>query len=282
MNRGRNPELPAFGCFLGPDKSGSSWLQHAAQLHPEVSAPEAKDLFYFDHFYGRGTDWYERQFATMPTTKVHLEICHDYLFSDEACARIADYCPDARLIVCLRHPVDRARSAYQYMRRQGRTRTSFSQALMTVPELIDHARYGNHLSRYTQVFRADQILLLDFAELEVTPNRFWERVCHHLSVTPVVLGAEETQPIRTASEARHFLAARYGRRLGWTLRRMRLERVVASVKDSRVVSAVLFKEPSEVPTVSPADIDVIRESLRNDTQQLDSEWGTDYTERWWT
>ena len=76
--------------FIGPDKTGSSWLYQILRGHPECHVPELKDIYFFDRFYARGLDWYLSLFdSAAPGARAVGELSHDYLFSPAAAERIA-------------------------------------------------------------------------------------------------------------------------------------------------------------------------------------------------
>ena len=120
-------------------------MQAVLERHPTVAVPAAKDLHFFNRFHRRGIDWYLRHFDVNDQTTTAVEVCHDYLFDEQAIIRIVDTFPDAKFVVCARHPAERAVSAYLYMVRQGRTRLDLSTALREIDELIDHGRYHAHI-----------------------------------------------------------------------------------------------------------------------------------------
>lgn len=125
--------LPNF-VFLGPDKSGSTWLHAALSRHPLVYLTPGKDLHFFDRYFDRGLDWYAAQFRG---AEQHHEIVGEigtrYLYARRVPLRIHQTLPDARLMVCVRDPVKRAFSSYLYLRRQGQDLGTFAEALDSTP-----------------------------------------------------------------------------------------------------------------------------------------------------
>ena len=61
MDRGRPVTRPNF-LFIGPDKTGSSWMFHILSRHPDCFVPVAKDIYFFDRYYSKGMGWYLRHF----------------------------------------------------------------------------------------------------------------------------------------------------------------------------------------------------------------------------
>ncbi len=270
--------------FLGPDKAGSSWMFRLAAWHPQIAVPKAKDLFFFDRFYDRGVDWYESRFPTSEQARVRLEICHDYLFSAAAAHRIHHHYPGARLLVCLRHPVDRAVSSYHYMVRQGRVDSDFSTAIRKVDELIDHGRYGAHLSTYLSIFPREQLHVLDFDLLQADPQSFARSFFRSLGVTPEEPPPELLAPARAASRPRLASAAKAGKWLANVLRQYGHENLLSRLKDSRTIERALFRElrPGEKVRPTQQDIAHMRGNLKRDAELLDHHLGTTYAQRWWS
>ena len=159
-------QLPTF-LYIGPDKAGSTWLYEALRCHPDIYMSAAKELFYFNDHYHRGPRWYLQHFAkAKPGHRVIGEVSHDYLFSVDACHRIANDLSDVRLMACLREPVDRAFSLYLYMVRQGRVSGSFEQALEDMTALVDHGLYAKHLSVYISVFGRHRVHVVVFPRVD--------------------------------------------------------------------------------------------------------------------
>src|SRR5437868_1940103 len=139
---------PTF-LFIGPDKSGSTWLSEILRQHPACFVPPLKDIYFFDRYYDRGLSWYLSQFDGAPASARAVgELSHDYLFSTQAADRIRNDLSGVSLLVCLREPVERTFSHYLYMVRSGRTTESFEDALEHFPELVENSRYATHLRTY--------------------------------------------------------------------------------------------------------------------------------------
>ena len=166
----RPQRVPDF-LYIGPDKSGSSWLFEVLRQHPRCFVPPAKDLYFFDRHYSRGMDWYLRHFGVAPAGCTHCgELSHDYLFSAEAAARIARDLPAARLITILREPAERTFSHYLYLLRSGRTRLAFPEALDAFPELIRNSLYGQHLTAWLRVVDRSRLGVFFFDQLQSAPE----------------------------------------------------------------------------------------------------------------
>jgi hypothetical protein len=221
--------LPGF-LFIGPDKTGSSWLYELLRAHPQCFVPQCKDIYFFDRHYGRGMDWYGSFFREAPGgTKAVGELSHDYLFSGAAAERISRELPRVRLIASLRNPAERTFSHYLYMIRSGRTRLPFDRALEAFPELIDNSLYHKHLSRYFERFDAAQIKILWFDDLKGNPRRFGEECLDFLGLDRRH-GFDYRTKVREASSPRSYWLAKALKAGADAARAMRMERLVGAVK----------------------------------------------------
>jgi len=103
--------LPNF-IIIGAAKAASTWLSDCMGEHPDVFMAEIKEVRYFSVAYDRGLDWYKTHFADWNGEKAVGEANPGYLGDDHAPARIKETLGDVPLILSMRHPVDRAYSAY--------------------------------------------------------------------------------------------------------------------------------------------------------------------------
>lgn len=273
--------LPNF-LFLGPDKCGSTWLHDVLSTHPQVHLTPAKDTYFFDREFSRGLSWYERQFSgARPEHLVVGEICHDYLFDEAAADRIAEILPDAKLMICLRDPAERAFSAYLNLTRHGQFDGTFEDALDTVPELLDHGRYGLHIQRYLNRFDRDQVFVAQFDDLRADPQRFLDTVTQFLGVSRLALTDELAKPARGAAAARSERVATWVKRVAIVARRAGLVGVIGRVKGSRTVRRALYRELTDAaPSASDATVAVIRTSLHDDIAHAGRLLNEDLFARW--
>jgi hypothetical protein len=258
-------------------------MQGVLERHPDVAVPAAKDLHFFNRFHARGIDWYLGQFDPGPATRTAVEVCHDYLFDEQAIMRIVETFPAARFVVCARHPADRAVSAYLYMRRQGRTRLDLSRALREIPELVDHGRYHEHLTRVLAHVEADRVTVLDFSELARDPAAFKAHLLAGLGAPPRPLDEDDRRPVRAAARPRSRAAARAGKLAAGVLRRVRAERVLGRLKASSRIERLLFTPyaEDERPVLIEGDLGYLRGVLEADARALDTLLGSLYAKQWW-
>ena len=117
MSIAAKPQLDFI--VIGAIKAATTWLQAQLKQHPDVFVPDIEPHF-FTRDHDRGWGWYRSLF---PDAKRDGELwgekTADYLAKPEAARRIAQEYPDAKLIVQLRNPIDRAYSDYKMLYRRG-------------------------------------------------------------------------------------------------------------------------------------------------------------------
>ena len=141
--------LPDF-LVIGAKRSGTTSLYRYLLQHPRVLPlfPSARHLpmrenlkgvHYFDTGVGKGVAWYRSHFpSSLARARAERrlggpvltgEASPYYLFHPEAPARASAVVPDAKLIVLLRHPTERAFSHYREQVRNGAEKLSFEEAI---------------------------------------------------------------------------------------------------------------------------------------------------------
>ena len=177
------PKINTF--IVGAQKAGTSSLYDWLGQHPAIWAPpEIKDYHFFteNQLYQEGED-HINNFYKQQNASINLYASVNYLyFYDVAAKRIYDYNPNAKIIICLRNPVDRAVSAYKYVYRVMRETYSFDEAISREIQnnlkkeeradktYIEHGKYLEQIRGYLHYFNKKQIHFVFFEEL-VDPDK---------------------------------------------------------------------------------------------------------------
>ncbi|MEL7147808.1 MAG: sulfotransferase domain-containing protein, partial [Bacteroidota bacterium] len=112
-------KLPDFLC-IGAQKSGSSTLYWWLKQHPQLAMSFDKESKFLDRYYSKGEKWYRHQFPLASSRKLAGDNTPYYLFHPLVPERAHALCPNAKVIMILRNPIDRAYSQYQMECRKGR------------------------------------------------------------------------------------------------------------------------------------------------------------------
>lgn len=228
--------LPDF-LIIGTKRGGTTSLWRYLLEHPHVHrlfpAWNTKTSHYFEENWGRGEAWYrshfptERQRATLAKkvggpTKVG-EAAPLYMFHPLAPERVAKVVPDAKLIVLLRDPVERAYSHWKERRTEGKEPLDFAEALaregertagererlIADPTYFSEAydwhtyrargRYLEHLEPWLDRFGPDQMLIMASETLYRDPADSYAKVLEFVGLPPHQLAKYEVFNDRKSS-----------------------------------------------------------------------------------
>jgi hypothetical protein len=137
--------MPDF-LAIGAHKAGTTSFYEYLRQHPMIISAWKKDIKYFDLYYHRGPFWYRSYFPTKYRMRVDRysgqrnitgDGATDYLYYPRAPLRVAQTLPDAKIIVVLRNPIDRAYSHYQHGQRNNWDPLSFEEAIAQEPDRLE-------------------------------------------------------------------------------------------------------------------------------------------------
>lgn len=269
--------------YIGPNKAGSTWLYEALRLHPEVFLAPAKELHYFDIYYDLGPSWYYSHFKNANCShRIVGEISHDYLYSEEACDRIARELPGVRLMVCLREPTERAFSEYLYMIRQGVVHNSFEEAITQHPSIVDHSMYGKYLLRYKRKFGTENLLITDFGRLKANAAEYFLELCSALGIAPQLPNGFPEGEVLSAAVPRNFMVARLARQSALAMRRLGWAKEITLLKSKPWLQRILYRPytKDERPHMEPQTKERLKRYFRDDVRLLDQEFGLTMGHHW--
>lgn len=253
----RPPGKPDF-LVLGAAKCGTTSLCAALARHPDVRLSDPKEPVFFEREYERGLDYYwEHYFSGWRGEPVVGEGRVYNLYLPFVPERIRESLPDARFVVVLRDPVERAHSHWWHRVTRGYERRRFEQAVRDelreieagrpfgpardpaawdrnffpgthgthadvrqVP-FLDMGHYAEQLGRYRALFPEDRFRILLFEELVEDGGAALEGLFRFLGVGPAE--GEVSLPRRNvARAARKGRAAFLLERAAWALRLRRI------------------------------------------------------------
>ncbi len=177
-------KVPKF-IIIGSQRCGTTSLYTYLAEHPQILTPIKKEMDFFSWHFHRGIDWYLAHFPLMPEGEEFVtgEASPSYFDYREAPKRVYSAFPEAKLIVLLRNPVDRAISHFYRLRELNWEGRSIDRAISDEierlnqnPEYIIGEEPGNYLARgryiefiknWLAFFPREQLLILkseDFYE----------------------------------------------------------------------------------------------------------------------
>ena len=200
--------LPNF-LIVGAAKAGTTSLYKYLDQHPQVYMSPRKEPRYFAPEYyttyyrnaignhhretGMSIGEYAALFDGVTDEIAVGEASTEYLFFEKSAARIKAAIPDAKIIIILRNPVERAFSAYCYHLRDGRETLSFEEALEKESLRAKNkwqvgwfyrrgGLYYQQVKRYYHLFSRDQIKLILWKNLNENPQQVCTDIFKFLEV----------------------------------------------------------------------------------------------------
>lgn len=196
--------LPDF-LVIGAKKAGTTSLYAWCAAHPEIYMSPIKETRFFSYEPGnpkhereaavsfpvRTLETYSRLFEGATDEKALGEASPGYLDSPTAPARIRETLPRVRLVVSLRHPVERAYSQYLMNRRGGREAVTSELADAFGPERpwVRASFYHDNLRRYFELFGSERVHVLLFDDLVASPRTVTRSLFEWLGVDPALAPA---------------------------------------------------------------------------------------------
>jgi hypothetical protein len=217
--------LPNF-LIIGGVKCGTTSLYQYLIQHPDVFMPPRLKEPRFFCYDGRPStlklpiktlEAYSALFDEVTTEKAIGEASPHYFTHPHAAGAIKGLIPNAKLILSLRHPVDRAHSEYLMgLRSAGKSEAGgFLDAMTAQPDLVSDSLYDIHLERFYGLFPRDQVKIIMFEQLAKNTTETVQSILEFLSVdtnffpevghVPNPGGIPKSKLIYSLSQNRHIL-----------------------------------------------------------------------------
>ncbi len=258
--------------ILGAAKCGTSSLWDYLAKHPEVCVSEPKEPFFFEAEYERGLDYYwQRYFSCWRGEQAVGEARHRNLYLSYIPQRIADSVPDAKLIVTLRHPIERAFSHWWDSYSRGLEKLDFTAAIEAdmlriekkrefvgdagadawtrqldfktgtneYRTYVDSGYYCEQIQRYLRHFPAENLTIVFLEDLAADPHDTINGLWSFLGVDPAEV--EEAIAFKPQNEAKSS---------SYALKKRQQEKAGRSLPVSLLPSALrklMFKRPEMCP-----------------------------------
>lgn len=182
--------------IIGAQKAGTTSVYHVLSDHPHVYMSSVKETRFFldEKQYKKGLDKYFTYFKKAGNDKLAIgEASPGYICGGEKTVqRIKSLLPDAKLILTLRNPVERAYSQYWDNRRKlsefDTFDTAINKALNSRSErrYIRRGEYMRDVRLYLKYFDREQLLILLFDDLVNNPDLFYKKIFTFLNLEATV------------------------------------------------------------------------------------------------
>jgi len=267
--------LPTF-LGIGVPRAGTTWLHTLLSAHPDVYLPSRrKEVRFFDSYYEQGQEWYEAFFCPPEEAGRYEaigEISPQYLYCEEGPERIRALLPTAKLIVMLRHPVDRAYSQFGFVIQRRNYRGSFEEFLATRPRALEMGFYGRHLERYRLHFDRGQILPVLFEHAVSEQGGVRGDLAGFLGVSEDLFPGS-MEKVNPSTVPRFPSLSSRAVTMGRRLRRFHLEPLVDLAGRSGLRR--WMTSGTRIPSLDPRLKRDLSQMYEGDFEELESSWGVD-------
>lgn len=208
--------LPDF-YIIGAQKSGTSSLYDCLCQHPGVIHRIKKEIHFFNNPSRRcrGLSFYKAHFSTLTKRRrIAKEIGYlplegeatPFIIHPWVAKWVRDTRPNAKLILIVRNPIDRALSHYYHNKRRGRENLSFEEAIQCESERISldldrlikdpnysgnaylsfsyltRGYYDNQLEQWLKFFPLEQICIISFEDFVENQQKTVSKVFRFLGL----------------------------------------------------------------------------------------------------
>jgi hypothetical protein len=186
--------LPTF-VGIGSMRCGSTWLYEVLKCHPDVRVSSAKemDFFFMRPMLTHDVEWYARHFAPRGDRDKRLlrgEISPRYArLKPWHVKQIANWLPDLRILLTIRHPIERvwSQTLFDFGRLRGRDVRRIG--LLEILRQIERPRsrlssdYYRTINTWARAFGAKALRVDLFDDLRNDPNAYVNGVLRHIGAT---------------------------------------------------------------------------------------------------
>jgi len=277
--------MPNF-FILGAAKSGTTLLYHTLKQHPDIFLTSIKEPgFLCEHveYFNNPADYFEL-FDAVKDEKIIGEASHIYMSDPKAARIIKALSPNAKFVVTLRNPADRAYSMYLNLRRDGfEFNNRFEKALRVEDKRLNSVRfkkdnpkffwnylyfhsglYGEQLKRYFALFDKEQFHIITLNQLKNNFEETIKGIFHFLDIDENMELKLKKEAKNTGNDIRFFLIQRLRRKLPREYRKY-----IQFLVDSNKIKA---------KPINPATKSILMERYENDLRLLYELTGIDLTE----
>jgi hypothetical protein len=176
-------------------RCGSTWLYEVLKCHPEIRLSEAKELdfFFMPRMLSHDFDWYEAQFepengGELKAVRGEISPLYARLKAWQV-NRIAQRLPDLRIILTLRHPIERVWSQalyeFGYHRRRDVAQVSSVEFIRQVERARNKlsSNYCRTIEIWSKAFGREALHIDFFDQIDSDPEAFVNDILRHIGAS---------------------------------------------------------------------------------------------------
>jgi hypothetical protein len=232
--------------FIGPGRSGTTWLYDALNKTGQVQKSRIKEPAYFDTHFAKGEAWYDHLYVDLPdgqTPMARTDFSNLYYLDRIALQRLSAYNPNAWVVFIDRPHLDLFRSMLYFELRKGKT---LDQIRHLAPQKYQDSDCQQHIAGLREMF-GDRLVVLDFQWIvDKNLSLIYERI--HLPGLKRV----DSQQYNARMVPRALWMARLVKKVALLLRRHEWFGLLQTLKQSGWVRRAFFIEGealAKVPSI---------------------------------
>lgn len=185
--------------IVGVQKTGTTSLYKYLDEHPDIFMPEVKENHFFiqDKAYEKGENYFHKFYSSYQSQKI-IGGASVHMFSTHVVPeRIYNYNKEAKIIIMLRNPIDRAYSAYNFALKNGweNPDNNFIDTLALQDKRIEGSfneqtnlsyfyvgLYYKHISNWLKWFPKENVFIMLNSDLKKNARKAVQNVCRFLGV----------------------------------------------------------------------------------------------------
>lgn len=239
--------IPNF-FIVGVPKAGTTALAHSLAKHPDIfispiketdyfSAEEVeKDGLYYEKKPIKSHIEYSNLFTNVENEQIIGEASVSYIFYPSVPLKIKKKSPNAKIVIVLRDPVERAISHYLMDRRLGYIKESLEDLILNpmsnhvaFQQVVLQGLYYENCKNYIETFGSKNVLILEYNKNILS---YWNRIEQFLEINSVP--SPENSAVNSSVEPKHFFVKKIyqNKRLRDLAKRMIPHILVKKIKSS--------------------------------------------------
>lgn len=208
---------------------------------------------------------------------------YSYFRSPVAPERIYRENPDAKIIVCLRKPIERAFSHYWHEKKKMRFNFNFEEVLKNYDlysNWVEPSFYFFHLEKYLQFFQKEQILVQFFDNLQKDPELFLKRILQFIEVDDLFRPSVLHEKINAAAPKQNLFSVKTKNFISNLLKKIGAYKHAKQLKNSifeKRLNKIFNEKIEKLHQVNPKVIDELDTMFAQDISNLEKLLHVDLT-----
>jgi hypothetical protein len=273
--------------IVGAAKSGTTSVWEYLRSHPHVFFPTVKEPHYFVSIPARpGDEWtyfagnregYLNLYKDARGYKASGDASPGYLWDVNSARMIHEVSPNAKIVILLRDPIERAQSHYLRMSWWGIDPLSFPEAIRRDNSrnsdgwwnkflYVEAGLYYEQVRRYLEAFGKEQVGVYLFEDLEKDTPGVVSAIARHIGVDPALLDQDELRRVHNLSRAPRFKWLYDGVRGAFSLR-LRMKILPEPMRKWMSYNPIFYK--SDKPRVEPEARRYLQDIYEPDLRNLE-------------